>query len=517
MRKTICACFFLAVIIAYTSVSAQKEEKITVSTYYPSPSGIYQTIRLSPSTTPPVNAKSGQLYYNSTWDKIMYLNSTNNWTNISGGTGDNITQVVRGDNPPAGAVPGDIFFNNRTNTIMYYNNADKWVNMSGPGYWFQGANNTASLPFWYYPVYLANRTARWVGIGTKTPDAALAVQMYERSGVNENETAASFTKILNAGSTGSPKSQTLSIALYPNETRKPSYPSYLDSTSLIVTPQDPGGSLQLQTDDTRHNMTFNVGGYSTPATEVMSMRNIGYAETEGSQDIKVGIGNSTAPFAFFVDSKLSNTSAFGFRGRRTGVKHAIGTITPYNNSVWFTYGPYLENNRWKHTEYQYPLGTPSRVGAAFVLSPQYGGKWYAYGAANLIDNNKTVGSWLYQNVTLWDVTGNKPACSSRRLKENFTPLSPDELLNGIDQLDVSRWNFKTDERSNTHIGPVAENFNQVFDVGRGSRKSIYHIDEIGVSLAGIKALSGRIKKQQQMIKELQSELKYLESQLSRGQ
>ncbi|MFZ2038996.1 MAG: tail fiber domain-containing protein [Minisyncoccia bacterium] len=78
--------------------------------------------------------------------------------------------------------------------------------------------------------------------------------------------------------------------------------------------------------------------------------------------------------------------------------------------------------------------------------------------------------------------------SSRDLKENFIELDKIDVLNKIAQLDITQWNYKTEDTSITHIGPIAEDFYDKFSVG-GTNKSISSIDPAGVALIGIQVLN----------------------------
>jgi hypothetical protein len=89
--------------------------------------------------------------------------------------------------------------------------------------------------------------------------------------------------------------------------------------------------------------------------------------------------------------------------------------------------------------------------------------------------------------------GNWTNGSSRTFKENFESLDSQELLAKISGLPVEAWQYKdSDER---HIGPVSEDFVEVFDVGTvrrdGSRDNYYLSpgDVAGVALAGVKELN----------------------------
>lgn len=78
--------------------------------------------------------------------------------------------------------------------------------------------------------------------------------------------------------------------------------------------------------------------------------------------------------------------------------------------------------------------------------------------------------------------------SDRNLKENFTDLNQEEVLAKINALNIQQWNYKREDSSVTHIGPIAQDFYEAFKVG-GSDTSISTIDPAGVALIGIQALS----------------------------
>jgi hypothetical protein len=93
--------------------------------------------------------------------------------------------------------------------------------------------------------------------------------------------------------------------------------------------------------------------------------------------------------------------------------------------------------------------------------------------------------------------------SSRAFKDNFEDLSNAEILSKVAQLNVQKWKYKgTDE---THIGPIAEEFKELFEVGvKGDKEHISTIDASGVALKAIQALIEEIKELKLKIKELES-------------
>jgi hypothetical protein len=80
--------------------------------------------------------------------------------------------------------------------------------------------------------------------------------------------------------------------------------------------------------------------------------------------------------------------------------------------------------------------------------------------------------------------------SDRDLKENFAPVSAEDLLEKIKALEVTSWNYKAESDSITHIGPMAQDFYRLYGLGNDDT-SIATVDGIGVALATIKALQER--------------------------
>jgi hypothetical protein len=65
----------------------------------------------------------------------------------------------------------------------------------------------------------------------------------------------------------------------------------------------------------------------------------------------------------------------------------------------------------------------------------------------------------------------------------------------------------------THIGPVAEDFYRIFKIGYGDT-GLAHIDSIGVSLSGVKALIAQANEQQKKLDALQNRIEAVRSKLS---
>jgi hypothetical protein len=91
------------------------------------------------------------------------------------------------------------------------------------------------------------------------------------------------------------------------------------------------------------------------------------------------------------------------------------------------------------------------------------------------------------------------------LKEAFEPADADEVLAGVEKLDVSRWSYKRDGPGVRHIGPMAQDFAAAFEVGADNKK-IHAIDMNGVALAAIKALKTTVDRQERELAELREQL-----------
>lgn len=71
-------------------------------------------------------------------------------------------------------------------------------------------------------------------------------------------------------------------------------------------------------------------------------------------------------------------------------------------------------------------------------------------------------------------------------KTAITPVDPQEILNKVAALPISRWEYR-DAQGEQHIGPMAQDFHGAFGLGK-SDKGISTLDTSGVALAAIKAL-----------------------------
>ena len=101
--------------------------------------------------------------------------------------------------------------------------------------------------------------------------------------------------------------------------------------------------------------------------------------------------------------------------------------------------------------------------------------------------------------------------SDRDKKTDITPLNGREILFKIRQLDITRWRYKgTTEGDEYHVGPMAQDFYRLFQVGIDSL-SISTIDPAGVSLIGVKQLSIELEEVKKENAQLRKEIEILKT------
>jgi hypothetical protein len=96
--------------------------------------------------------------------------------------------------------------------------------------------------------------------------------------------------------------------------------------------------------------------------------------------------------------------------------------------------------------------------------------------------------------------------SSRAVKTNIDPVDPEDALAGVEEMEVTTWEYEGDGEGagTTHIGPMAEDFHDAFDVG-SSDEHINSINADGVAFAAIQGLSAKLDERDERIETLERE------------
>jgi hypothetical protein len=80
------------------------------------------------------------------------------------------------------------------------------------------------------------------------------------------------------------------------------------------------------------------------------------------------------------------------------------------------------------------------------------------------------------------------------VKRDVRPVDEQAILQGVANMSVSSWSYKTDDPSVRHMGPMAQDFYSTFGLGDTDR-GYYPVDAHGVALAAIKALAEQVQEQ----------------------
>ena len=86
-------------------------------------------------------------------------------------------------------------------------------------------------------------------------------------------------------------------------------------------------------------------------------------------------------------------------------------------------------------------------------------------------------------------SGSWASVSDRSAKENFDIVDRQEVLRKLAAIPVTTWNYKMEDSSIRHMGPMAQDLYAAFGLG-DSDESITSIDADGVALAAIQGLCG---------------------------
>jgi hypothetical protein len=150
--------------------------------------------------------------------------------------------------------------------------------------------------------------------------------------------------------------------------------------------------------------------------------------------------------------------------------------------------------------------------AIFQAGSSYGNLILQANGGNVGIGTTTPASKLTVNGNIL-ASGTITGSSDRNVKEHFSPVSARDVLEKVSALPISEWNYKADNETLRHIGPMAQDFYAAFNVGMDD-KHISMVDADGVALAAIQGLNQKLeseaKEKDTKILELNQRLEALE-------
>ena len=121
-------------------------------------------------------------------------------------------------------------------------------------------------------------------------------------------------------------------------------------------------------------------------------------------------------------------------------------------------------------------------------------------ATNILEFNSAITTARLTSGGVWT------NASDRNIKTNFDELDRKDILQRIMKLPITRWNYTKENYNNTHIGPTAQDFYQLFQTGDND-KTISTINPAGVALIGVQQLKNEVEELKKEIEVLKTMLK----------
>lgn len=235
------------------------------------------------------------------------------------------------------------------------------------------------------------------------------------------------------------------------------------------------------------------GGYFNYALDYATVGGGSHNEAIGAYaTIGGGANNSAAgSYATVAGGQLSQASQTG--------AFAAGTGALATNTGAFVWSDYRTN----------AAGTP------FVTSSTATNEFTARatGGFRLITAISGTTGAPSAGVRLTPGSGTWSQLSDRNAKDHFAPVDGKQILAQVAAMPLSTWNYKTQDKSVRHLGPVAQDFAAAFHLGEDD-VSIATVDSDGVALAAIQGLNQVVKEKEAEIQALRERLAALEKAVS---
>lgn len=255
------------------------------------------------------------------------------------------------------------------------------------------------------------------------------------------------------------------------------------------------------------------GGYSNTASGSKATVAGGTSNTASGEGATVGGGEAS-----LASGEYATVSGGGGSNSATGdYSTVVGGYGHVANGNYATICGGYANTAEGECSFAAGRNAESNASGSFVWADNTGytasnnvaNRWIARcsgGVYFYTNSNSTSGAYLAAGGSSWSTV------SDRNKKENFIQVDGQEVLNKLAGIPITTWNYKAQDSSIRHIGPMAQDFHAAFGVGENN-KHITTIDVDGVTLAAIQALYEQNQEKDTEIKELKSQLEVLEARL----
>ncbi len=257
-----------------------------------------------------------------------------------------------------------------------------------------------------------------------------------------------------------------------------------------------------------------AGGFSTVAGGAGNTASTNSSTVSGGADndasgilatVAGGFGNTASGYSSTVGGGYDNdasgsysTVGGGWQNTASGyLSFAAGTRAVARHLGSFVWADSFDSSNDFPSSFDHQFRIRANGGATFIVD-SVADRWVRFKVinGNLIDTS------IGARLTLGGVWTNG---SDRDRKENIVPVEGRGVLEKLVNVPISTWNFKAEDSSVRHMGPMAQDLYGAFGLG-GSDKHISTVDADGVALAAIQGLYQVVKDQQTRIKELEAAL-----------
>ncbi len=261
------------------------------------------------------------------------------------------------------------------------------------------------------------------------------------------------------------------------------------------------------------NSNTASGAYSTALGQISTSTGansiaMGYG-CNGGNESAVALGSICSATGVYsvalgrgIISSDSSSVGIGYHSNATGkYSLALGAYTTASGNYSTTMGWYANSNGKKgsfvYADNSSTAVTNSTADNQFVVRASGGIVFYS---------NSTITT----GVSIPSGGGSWASVSDKNKKENFKIVDGDQIIKGIEKIEVNAWNYKTQASNIQHIGPTAQDFYAIFGYGE-SDTTITSVDIDGVNLMALKTLALKTKE----LKESAAELELLKQKIQK--
>lgn len=331
-----------------------------------------------------------------------------------------------------------------------------------------------------------NTSSGFVGIGTPNPLARLHVKGDIYLPYNSGNTVLTMT--MGNGNSLFFKPQADALRLESNHTGNPTL-LWIDKSGAIgIGVNSPSQRMEIGGTDSKIYM-------NSASSNMIMFNSVGVAApsfTNRSTGTKLilyqGVSSTNVDFALGIESntlwysipQAISTYVHKFYAGTTEIMRiqgdgrlGLGTTTPGTKCEILAAGDNLRLRRSSIAYMDFGISTSGTL----IMERNYNGTIY---------NGATCNGLVWSDV------------SDRNMKENIRGINTAELLDKIEQLPITIWNYIGQDPDVLHIGPMAQDFYSIFRLGDNDR-TISSLDPAGISLAAIQELIRQNKEQEQKI------------------